>query len=113
MIKKMKKLLFVIAIALVAIAANMTYQTLTSSGQQKEPHPFAKEEVVKVMGKYETQFDGFGAETGFLVQTNQGLTVVPFDEGSMAGAMASPEYISVYWPKDAEKPMVTPGALRQ
>ena len=107
----MKKSLFVIAFALVAIAANMTYQTFTSK-QKDENRPFAEEKVVKVLGKYETQFDGLAAETGFLVQTNEGLTVVPFDKGSMAGAMVAPEYISVYWPKDMKEPMVTPGALR-
>lgn len=111
----MKGILSVIAIALVVIAANLTYGTFIKSKEQNQKEtirPFAKEEVVKVLGKYEVQFDGFGATTGFLVEAKHGLDVIPFDKGSMAGASASPEYLSVYWPEEYEKPMVTPGALR-
>lgn len=107
----MKISLSIIALAIVVIATNLTYETLNSK-QKDESHPFAKEKVVKVVGKYETQFDGLGVQTGFLVQTNDGLDVVPFDKGSMAGSMAAPEYISVYWPKDSDRPIVTPGAVR-
>lgn len=107
----MKKLLFVIALALIVISVNMSYQTFTSKGTD-EKHSFAKEQVVKVLGKYEVQFDGMGAETGFLVETKDGLEVVPFDKGSLAGTATAPEYLSVYWPKDMEKPMITPGAVR-
>lgn len=113
--KKMKGILSVIAIALVVIAANLTYQTVTTSkaqAQKETIRPFAQEQVVKVLGKYEVQFDGLGATTGFLVESKEGLYVVPFDKGSMAGASASPEYLSVYWPEGSEKPMITPGAVR-
>ena len=113
----MKKILSIIAVAVVVIAVNLTY---TNFSQEKSVSPtelakkvFAQEQVVKVVGKSFIQFDGLESEIGFLVETvNSGLQVIPIDEGSMASVMDSPPYLKVYWPEDMDRPMVQPIAVR-
>ena len=116
-LRKMKKILSIIAVAVVVIAVNLTY---TNFSQEKSVSPtelakkvFAQEQVVKVVGKSFIQFDGLESEIGFLVETvNSGLQVIPIDEGSMASVMDSPPYLKVYWPEDMDRPMVQPIAVR-
>jgi hypothetical protein len=113
----MKKVLSIIALALIIIAGNLTY---TNFSQEKSVSPneiakkvFAQEQVVKVVGKSFLQFDGLESEMGFLVETaNNGFHTIPIDEGSMASVMDSPPYLKVYWPKDMDRPMVDPIAIR-
>ena len=75
---------------------------------------FSQEQVVKVLGKYKTQFDGLEVHRGYLVETaHDGYQVIPFDPGSMANSMNSPEFIEVYWPEENRIPIVTAGSVHK
>lgn len=83
----------VIAIALVAIAANMTY----SNARKPATEPVkAEERVVQVIGRVSSVFDGIGVTTGFLAKDGDKLVIVRYDMGSMADNEAyQPKYLNV------------------
>lgn len=94
---KIRLSLAVIAIALFAIAANMTYANF--AGQKAAP-PTAqvevREEIVQVIGRVTEVFDGIGADNGFLVTNGAELQFVHYDRGSMAaGPGWKPEYLKM------------------
>jgi hypothetical protein len=82
----MKKVLSIIAVALVVIAGNLTYSNFSQeksvSLNEFAKKAFEQEQVVKVVGKSFVQFDDLEAEMGFLIVTpNSGLQTIPIDEG--------------------------------
>lgn len=84
---------FVIALASVVIALNMTYSNLHKTLQ--EPPENTGEKVLSVVGRAWTTFDGFGATMGFLVRDGENFKIVPYDSGSMADNPAFlPKYVS-------------------
>lgn len=108
----MKNLLRIIAVALVIIAGNLTYTTITNN-HSESVEISAREEVVEVVGRYNVVFDGLGKEIGFLVKSSKGMEVIPYDEGSMAANKGwEPKYLQVYWTSNTDKnPTVSPGTV--
>ncbi|MFZ4500525.1 MAG: hypothetical protein ACOYMZ_03485 [Minisyncoccia bacterium] len=108
----MKALLGIIAVALLIIAGNLTYTNVTNN-QLKTTDTSAREEVVEVVGRYTTVFDGLGKEIGFLVKSSKGMEIIHYDEGSMAANKGwEPKYLQVSWANNTDKrPIVSPGTV--
>jgi hypothetical protein len=88
----------VIALALVVIAANMTYSNLRApvNAQIKGERVKAEQKVVRVVGRVSSVFDGFGTEVGFLVKDGDKLEIARYDKGSLADQAGwKPQYINV------------------
>lgn len=88
----------IIALALIAIALNMTYTnfrmpvSVPSIDQQAK----AAQKVVRVIGRATSVFDGLGSEIGFLVMDGDKMTIARYDAGSMASQPGyKPQYINV------------------
>ena len=95
-IKEVSMKLFqsIVATALVAIAANMTYGNF---GQQSAPVASTTEtHVVQVVGKFSTEYDGYGSgSSGFLIKDGPELKVVSYDYDPMFAKMKTPRYFIV------------------
>jgi hypothetical protein len=84
---------FVIALASVVIALNMTYSNFHTADQK--PPENMEERVLPVVGRAWTTFDGMGATVGFLVKDGENFKIVPYDSGSMADNPAFlPKYVT-------------------
>jgi hypothetical protein len=95
----------VIAIALVVIATNLTIMNKTAHA----PAPQAKveERVVEVIGRVDTVFDGLGVDTGFLVRDGNKLSIVHYDQGSLAAQKGyEPKYLVVVKFPGEDKPLI-------
>lgn len=85
----------VMALALVVIAANMTYSNKHSQAPE-QPKQQIEEKIFPVIGRVTWVFDGVGATAGFLVKDGESLKVVSYDQGSRAADPAyQPKYLSV------------------
>lgn len=105
-ISTMKDLLNVLkTICLIVIAS-----TLVLDRMEKKTDDTRREEVVEVVGRYNQSFDGFSGSPGFLVKSQNGLKIIPYDSGSMAdNEEFTPKYLSVAWFPNQSQPMILPG----
>ena len=88
--------MFIIAVALVVIALNMTWTNFSNEAKvpQKSESSVAKEKVLQVVGRTTMTFDGIGATTGFLVKDGENLRIVHYDQGShFANPLFQPKYL--------------------
>ena len=110
----MKKLQCVLAtfatLSLIVIAVNltiMTSKTLSPSTTAKLLPVETPDNVMEVISKVSVDFDGFGADVGYLVKDGNRLTVAHVGSGSMLDRMVAPKYLTKvmysngethYWP---------------
>ena len=75
----------IIALALIAIAINMTYMTYSTTHKMvSRPSNIGEERIAQVIGRVTLPFDGLGVSLGFLVKDGDNLRIIRYDKGSMA-----------------------------
>jgi hypothetical protein len=90
-----------ISLALIVIAVNMTYSNVTAASPKSPANTEGK--VLQVIGRAYVTFDGFGANTGFLVKDGDNFRVLHYDEGSVAAnEMFQPKYVSVFQTRNGQ-----------
>lgn len=84
----------VIALALVVIAANMTYSNIPKTVEKSSAS--LEEKILPVIGRASITFDGLGVTTGFLVKDGEDLKIARYDAGSMAAnENYQPKYLTM------------------
>lgn len=96
----MKAIASIIALALIAIAINLTIMTV-QQGQSSNEHQLrgkvngVDSELVEVVSRVTMPYDGIGATYGYLVRRGNELDVVYYDQGSHLANMDAPKYLEV------------------
>lgn len=92
----------VTSLALVIIAANLTFQSINQMDARKSEvdskTTTPSTAVVKVIGKVNQRYAamGYGHDlTGFVVQDGEGFRLIRYDHGSMFDAMPAPKMIAI------------------
>jgi len=73
---------FVVSIALVVIAINMTYSNFPKTAEKQDQG--IEEKVSPVIGRATFTFDGLGASVGFLIKEGDEYKIARYDQGSSA-----------------------------
>jgi len=91
-------------VCLFVVAANMTYSNLApkrAEATQTTAATGSSEEVLEVVGRFYTAYDGIGCSTGFIVRGREGLETIYYGPGSMldeASAATTPKFLTrVRW----------------
>jgi hypothetical protein len=73
---------FVVSVALVVIAINMTYSNFPKTVEKQDQG--IEEKVYPVIGRVTFTLDGFGTSVGFLIKEGDEYKIARYDQGTMA-----------------------------